>query len=254
MAGRTMKITRTTKVRPEKGQGWGRGKRKREGKSKAGKGEEAVLKWDSDDSTVDDQDPGKVPTKSLPKKMMSEIRNSNESHGTVGVGKRRRPSSGAAVTDIKKEDESVADDAADLATSEQEASGDDSSHEEDDGDGSEDVQKDEGATADKREGKVKSGGGGGMGDVMARILGQELDTRTKEPVLARRKTRVMREMEEESARRAEARGKAAEKRACMTSQFVAPDHTTADYERQLKKIATRGVVALFNAISKRQRG
>ncbi|CAM9151511.1 unnamed protein product [Ectocarpus fasciculatus] len=93
---------------------------------------------------------------------------------------------------------------------------------------------------------------GGMGDVMARILGQKLDTRVQAPVLAKRKTKTMKEMENASVKRAETRGKSAARRANMTQQFVIPDHTTTDYERQLKKIATRGVVALFNAISKRQ--
>lgn len=60
------------------------------------------------------------------------------------------------------------------------------------------------------------------------------------PVLAKRKTKVMKEMEEASAKRAESKGKSAARRANMTQQFVIPDHTTTDYERQLKKIATRG--------------
>ncbi|CAM9253975.1 unnamed protein product [Laminaria digitata] len=93
---------------------------------------------------------------------------------------------------------------------------------------------------------------GGMGDVMARILGQKLDNRIQAPVLAKRKTKAMKEMERAGAKRSETRGKSAVRRANMTQQFVIPDHTTADYERQMKKIATRGVVALFNAISKRQ--
>lgn len=60
------------------------------------------------------------------------------------------------------------------------------------------------------------------------------------PVLAKRKTKAMKEMEQASVRRAEARGKSAARRANLTQQFVIPDHTTTDFERQLKKIATRG--------------
>lgn len=60
------------------------------------------------------------------------------------------------------------------------------------------------------------------------------------PVLAKRKTKAMKEMEQASVKRAESRGKSAVRRANMTQQFVIPDHTTTDYERQLKKIATRG--------------
>lgn len=50
----------------------------------------------------------------------------------------------------------------------------------------------------------------------------------------------MKEMEEAAAKRAENRVKSAARRAQLTQQFVIPDHTTTDYERQLKKIATRG--------------
>lgn len=50
----------------------------------------------------------------------------------------------------------------------------------------------------------------------------------------------MKEMEEAAVKREENRGKSAARRAQLTQQFVIPDHTTTDYERQLKKIATRG--------------
>jgi len=45
----------------------------------------------------------------------------------------------------------------------------------------------------------------------------------------------------------------AERRAARDKQMVVPDQTSANYERQLKKLATRGVVALFNAIAKSKR-
>lgn len=64
------------------------------------------------------------------------------------------------------------------------------------------------------------------------------------PVLAKRKTKAMKEMENASVKRAETRGKSAVRRANRTQQFVIPDHTTTDYERQLKKIATRGGEAM----------
>ncbi|CAN0000995.1 unnamed protein product [Scytosiphon promiscuus] len=90
---------------------------------------------------------------------------------------------------------------------------------------------------------------GGMGDVMARILGQKLDARVQAPVLAKRKTKAMKEMENASVKRAETRGKSAVRRANRTQQFVVPDHTTTDYERQLKKIATRGEPLPFLVVS-----
>lgn len=59
-------------------------------------------------------------------------------------------------------------------------------------------------------------------------------------MLAKRKTKAMKEMEEAAVTREENRGKSAARRAKLTQQFAIPDHTTTDYERQLKKIATRG--------------
>ena len=44
-----------------------------------------------------------------------------------------------------------------------------------------------------------------------------------------------------------------ERKATKEKQLCLPDANTADFERQLKKLATKGVVALFNAISKSKR-
>jgi Rrp15p len=81
--------------------------------------------------------------------------------------------------------------------------------------------------------------GGGMGDVMARILGQQLTTESA-PVLAKRRTKAMKEMEAESVRKAAAVARRAERRAQQTQQLHIPDASTMEHERQLKKIATRG--------------
>jgi Rrp15p len=81
--------------------------------------------------------------------------------------------------------------------------------------------------------------GGGMGDVMARILGQQLTTESA-PVLAKRRTKAMKEMEAEADRKAAAVARRAERRAQQTQQLHIPDASTMEHERQLKKIATRG--------------
>jgi hypothetical protein len=63
--------------------------------------------------------------------------------------------------------------------------------------------------------------GGGMGDVMARILGQQLTTESA-PVLAKRRTKAMKEMEAESVRKAAAVARRAERRAQQTQQLHIP--------------------------------
>jgi hypothetical protein len=100
------------------------------------------------------------------------------------------------------------------------------------------------------EGPTRPHGGqkDGMADVMARILNQQVNK--KAPVLAKRRTALMKETEEEKKARARAKTAAERKRATLNHQLYVPDHTDAEKERQLKRIATRGVVALFNAVTK----
>ena len=43
-----------------------------------------------------------------------------------------------------------------------------------------------------------------------------------------------------------------ERKAKRVKDVVVPDHTGVEKDRKLRKIATKGVVALFNAISKHQ--
>ena len=88
----------------------------------------------------------------------------------------------------------------------------------------------------------------GMADVMARILNQEV--KKKAPVLAKRRTALMKDMEKEKRERHRAKEAAEEKRAALNHQLYVPDHKDTERERQLRRIATRGVVALFNAVTK----
>jgi len=93
-----------------------------------------------------------------------------------------------------------------------------------------------------------SGAKDGMADVMARILNQEVNK--KAPVLAKRRTALMKDMEKEKRERHRAKEAAEKKRAALNHQVYVPDHKDAERERQLRRIATRGVVALFNAVTK----
>jgi hypothetical protein len=90
-----------------------------------------------------------------------------------------------------------------------------------------------------------------MADMMSRILDQTVSA--SNPVLAKRKTAIMKQMEESKDDRNRLKRARADRKSEREKQLALPDATTADYENQLRKLATRGVIALFNAISTSKR-
>ena len=97
--------------------------------------------------------------------------------------------------------------------------------------------------------------GGGMADAFARILGQKLPEGLDPdagPVLAKRKTKQMKEQEAEKSERKRMRTDRAAKKALKEVGLHTPDFRDIEQERMLRRVATRGVVALFNAIAKQQ--
>ncbi|TYZ51933.1 hypothetical protein PybrP1_006673 [[Pythium] brassicae (nom. inval.)] len=91
----------------------------------------------------------------------------------------------------------------------------------------------------------------GFGDAMSKILGQSV-AGDAQPILAKRTTARMREILADKKGSKTARVSAAEKREKEQKDMVVPDHSTAVLDRRLRGIATKGVVALFNAIEKHQ--
>ncbi|XP_068674139.1 RRP15-like protein isoform X1 [Montipora foliosa] len=91
----------------------------------------------------------------------------------------------------------------------------------------------------------------GWADAMARILNKQLPE-GKLPVLAKDK-RIEKRKAEKKEDRASKRMKSQERQAMLNKDRVKPDGSTVDYERTLAGIATRGVVKLFNAVSKHQK-
>ncbi|ORX85492.1 Rrp15p-domain-containing protein [Basidiobolus meristosporus CBS 931.73] len=90
-------------------------------------------------------------------------------------------------------------------------------------------------------------------DAMAKILGTKLKRSDKEaPILARSKG-IEKKIEEEKLEYKARKALTAEKKKLAQKDRVVPDHTTLDYEKKLKKVATRGVVKLFNAIKAQQK-
>lgn len=78
----------------------------------------------------------------------------------------------------------------------------------------------------------------GLADMMAKILNQ--NTGNKVPLLAKRKTAQMKEIEEDRKNVQQMKVARIERLEKQSKQMVVPDILTADYERQLKKLATRG--------------
>ncbi|RLN51546.1 hypothetical protein BBJ29_008635 [Phytophthora kernoviae] len=91
----------------------------------------------------------------------------------------------------------------------------------------------------------------GFGDAMSKILGQNV-AEDAQPILAKRTTARMREIQSDKKETKTARLSTAEKREREQKDMAIPDHTTAVQDRKLRMIATKGVVALFNAIEKHQ--
>jgi len=94
----------------------------------------------------------------------------------------------------------------------------------------------------------------GFGAALAKILSRELHVAPSAgAVLSKRHTAGEKAL---SAARAETRARraaAAQRRARVAARNALPSAATLDAERALRRVATKGVVALFNAISKHQR-
>ena len=110
-----------------------------------------------------------------------------------------------------------------------------------------DADNSDNVSSDKEEDNAK--GNDGLADMMQKILNQNIPS-TKQPVLAKRKTQLMKEIENQKGEKARLQKLRKERKLRKEKQLVVPDVLSMVYEKQLKKLATRGVVALFNAIAK----
>jgi hypothetical protein len=94
----------------------------------------------------------------------------------------------------------------------------------------------------------------GFAQMLSKILNQNVDkNKIVNPVLAKRKTSIMKELEANAVDKERVKELRKERELSKKRQLVIPDVSTANYERQLKKLATKGVVSLFNAVAKLKR-
>ncbi|KAG2236631.1 hypothetical protein INT48_000186 [Thamnidium elegans] len=90
-------------------------------------------------------------------------------------------------------------------------------------------------------------------EAMTKILGSTLTGSDKrQPILARSKG-LERKLEDEKLDYKARKIMSAEKKALKEKGRIIPDFTTFEYEKGLRKVATRGVVKLFNAIRTQQK-
>lgn len=89
-----------------------------------------------------------------------------------------------------------------------------------------------------------------IGDALSRLLGQELSSDEEAPVLVRASKRE-REVDPELVRRKKISKRRKEKKMLMAKDRIVPQFT--EVERRLIRVATRGVVTLFNAVRKQQK-
>ena len=100
------------------------------------------------------------------------------------------------------------------------------------------MEEEEEGSEEEEEEEEEGGGRDGMADMMARLLQQQVSGRV--PVLAKRKTTIMKQLDGEKAAKDRLKEARRQKREDKAKFLVVPDHSTGDYERQLRKVATRG--------------
>ncbi len=153
-------------------------------------------------------------------------------HKGVYVSSKKKP--------VSNDSESDSDDGNSVSSNSNANSIDDDSN--DDADNSDNV-----SSSDREVDNAKSNDG--LADMMKKILNQNVPS-TKQPVLAKRKTQLMKEIENQKGEKSRLQKLRKERKLKKEKQLVIPDVLSMVYEKQLKKLATRGVVALFNAIAK----
>ncbi|XP_001640769.2 RRP15-like protein [Nematostella vectensis] len=88
-------------------------------------------------------------------------------------------------------------------------------------------------------------------DAMSQILNKPLTD--NKPVILSKYQKGSKRKAEHREEMKKKKAKAQEKHAILEKDHIIPDKSNLDYDRNLVKIATRGVVKLFNAVSKHQK-
>ncbi|KAF7720971.1 hypothetical protein EC973_005665 [Apophysomyces ossiformis] len=158
----------------------------------------------------------------------------------------------------EKRNESVASEGSDDDMEEQLDSDNESSADDDDRDSFDESDMESDAEDDEMEledieDRAEKGSSEAFSEAMTKILASTLKgTDKKQPILARSKG-TERKIEDEKLEYKARKILSSEKKALKSKGRVIPDYTTFDYEKNLRKVATRGVVKLFNAVRTQQK-
>jgi TATA-binding protein-associated factor Taf7 len=162
-------------------------------------------------------------------------------------GKKVSPPAPPAQRAVKEEEDSGSENEYESGSENDNVDDDDNEQVDEAGDSGDSDSEDESeAEADEEdnETETKQPGKDGFADMMSRILNQTAKAGDKSdehiPVLSKRKTAMMKEIEDESTEKARAKKLKLEKKANKEKHLVVPDVSTADFERELKRLATRG--------------
>lgn len=154
----------------------------------------------------------------------------------------------ADASDGKSSDAAEQRDAEELTETESEAErngGEEEADDDDDDDDDDNAEPQSGSDSDGGADDEEDDGGEdtldavGFGDAMSKILQQNV-AEDAQPILAKRTTARMREIQSDKQQTKTARLSAAEKRLKEQKDMVIPGHTTAPQDRQLRMIATKG--------------
>ncbi|KAJ2663008.1 pre-60S ribosomal particles component [Coemansia sp. RSA 1200] len=104
---------------------------------------------------------------------------------------------------------------------------------------------------DLKKTKTKTADAEEFADILSSILTQDVQNDRSAPIMAKDKTRERMIKEEKLNYRAR-KALTEEKRLLLSKDRVIPTFETMNYERGLRKVATRGVIKLFNVVKAQQ--
>ncbi|KAJ1731836.1 pre-60S ribosomal particles component [Coemansia sp. Benny D160-2] len=104
---------------------------------------------------------------------------------------------------------------------------------------------------DLKKTKTKTADAGEFADILSSILTQDVQNDRSAPIMAKDKTRERMIKEEKLNYRAR-KALTEERRLLLSKDRVVPTFETMNYERGLRKVATRGVIKLFNVVKAQQ--
>lgn len=171
---------------------------------------------------------------------------------STSVQSKKRKSRGDTTTDNNNKNSKKQSDNDNKSDSESEEQDEDDDDEDEEGVVKNPLAQEEYTVEKKDEEETKDIGNNFASTMQSLLMAPVPETGTGEVLSGRKKTPLVKELEEEQRRRKKAREASAARKELASVGLALPSVGTKELEKDLRKIATRGVVALFNAIRKHQ--